>query len=432
VALIADRWGRPRWNSVQATRARAKRVYNAPAFDVKKKILVKRQVCRVRMGENTTHGRLLGILSIVCAVVMLYLTALRVTYRIQTMDFAEFWAAGKLVEIDPYSPSKLFALERALNPQLGWPLVMRTPPWTLPLAVPFSLMSFRAASALWMVLNIALVTGCSVFWWKQYTARNSLEPAVLSLLFGPTVILLFTGQLSALVLGGISAFVAATKERHDWLAGVSLLLVALKPQLTPLFAMAVLMWVVRNGRWKVLAGAAISLGTSSAVALLLNHGIFAQYYRLIAPLRSSPEVCPNLAGLLNEQIGGLYIMLVPLVVGTAWLMVYWRRHRKSWQWAEHTPLLLLVSLLTTLYGFSYDEILLLPVIMGLAAVGQRKRFYTGYVVMATAYLAYLFGNLGRYGIGYMFLSWTTTAWMLLYLVAEEPADASLASAKATI
>src|SRR5438128_562559 len=37
MVLVARRWGRPRWNSVQATRRKSrKRVYNAPVFEVKK------------------------------------------------------------------------------------------------------------------------------------------------------------------------------------------------------------------------------------------------------------------------------------------------------------------------------------------------------------------------------------------------------------
>src|SRR5205823_1493610 len=57
------------------------------------------------------------------------------------------------------------------------------------------------------------------------------------------------------------------------------------------------------------------------------------------------------------------LQFVPEIVGCGWAVWYFRRHRELWDWKEHGPVLLMVSVLVAPYAWFTDELLLLPVIM---------------------------------------------------------------------
>src|SRR5947199_2998908 len=69
-------------------------------------------------------------------------------------DFLEYWASARLLLAgnNPYSPEQQIMLQRSVVPNTVQPLMMWNPPWTLFFILPFGLLGFPLAQAIWSVL----------------------------------------------------------------------------------------------------------------------------------------------------------------------------------------------------------------------------------------------------------------------------------------
>ena len=193
-------------------------------------------------------------------------------------DMAAYWTAAHLIRQNPYSLPLVRHMELAMHARIpaGSALIMRNPPWALPLVLPLRWMSFPAAYAFWTILSAATIGACGRRLWRMYSSKASLQPAFICLLFGPSLLLLNLGQTTAFVLLGVTVFWYAVQRRRDWLAGLALLLVAIKPQIVLLFVLVLALWIVRTKRWTILIAGALSVGASCLLALWLNPNVFRQ------------------------------------------------------------------------------------------------------------------------------------------------------------
>ena len=128
-----------------------------------------------------------------------------------------------------------------------------------------------------LVFSIVVIAGCGRLAWQLFTPRASLAPLFLCLIFGPTLGLLEVGQLSVLVLMGITLFLVEVQGRRDWIAGAMLLLVCIKPHISFLFLLAVLLWAIYFRRWAIIWGAILAVLISSLIVCALNPNVFGQY-----------------------------------------------------------------------------------------------------------------------------------------------------------
>src|SRR5690348_15051055 len=97
------------------------------------------------------------------------------------------------------------------------------------------------------------------------------------------------------------------------------------------------------------------------------------------------------------------------------MVPFWRARRTCWSWSGHLPIVLLVSLVTTAYGWLFDQIVLLPAVMQVAVPLLRRRrlrlqALTAY--LGTSALMMLFVILRKTGTAY---TWTAPAWLALYI-----------------
>jgi hypothetical protein len=58
-----------------------------------------------------------------------------------------------------------------------------------------------------------------------------------------------------------------------------------------------------------------------------------------------------------------WIQFVPSALAAMWFCIYWVRHRGAWDWKMEMPVILLVSLVTAPYAWTYDQVVLIPVIV---------------------------------------------------------------------
>jgi len=282
-------------------------------------------------------------------------------------DFIQYWAAGRLNAMggNPYAPDQVLPLQRAL----GWKdmaLTMMYPPWTLSVMMPFGMLSYPVARLSWLILHLALLVVCTYYLWRFYEGEKGRcwVAWLIGLTFMPALHMLRGGQVGTLILLGLVGFLLFERSRKDWLAGMCTVLVAIKPHLLYLFWIALLLWAIKQRRWSVLLGGVLAILVTTAIALAVNPSVLSQYLDM---MRNPPPAywvqwaSPTFGGMLRKLFGPekVWLQFISPVVGALWFGLYWRKRRHNWRWEERMPLVLLVSLATTPYGWSCDQVVLL-------------------------------------------------------------------------
>ena len=350
---------------------------------------------------------------------VLFLAARAAAIALPVQDFAEYWAAAHLITKNPYSFQQLTEFERSCrNLIVASPMVMRNPPWVLVFVLPFRLLSYQTAFGLWTVLSIVTVTGCARAAWRLCTPEPSTAPALLSLLFGPTVALLTLGQFAILVLLGVTLFLTMVDRDRDWAAGVALLFILVKPHVVLLFLLVIVLWTIQSKRWTVLISAGSAVAIASAIVVAINPRVFEQYLELAKQFSHEETPYPNLGGELYVLSGYHSVAYLPQMCGLLWILFYWRRHRLDWNWKTHGMTALVVSVACSYYSFGFDEIVVLPALIAAFAFGARGIFITGFLVTNLGYGVYISGIARSLIRGPQFLFWTATAWLLTYWLSQ--------------
>lgn len=291
-------------------------------------------------------------------------------------DFIEYWAAAKLLieRGNPYSPEELLKVQQAVGWPQAEPLLMWNPPWTLAFTAPLGMLDYGAAQFLWFILHIMVIfVGARVLWQSYGGAlHNSWWAPIAALTFAPTYFLLLLGQIGGLILLGLILFLHSVKRRAWWTAGLSLTLVSVKPHLSYLFWLAVVLWALREGRWRFIGGWVVGGFVIGAVPLLFDPSIYSQYLDLIKSrdvTRPFNWATPSLGSAAGELllISGDWIRWLPSVGGVIWVFWHWRRNADSWEWSREMPIVLLVSVTTASFVWTFDHIVLLPALIQCAA-----------------------------------------------------------------
>lgn len=332
-------------------------------------------------------------------------------------DYAQYWVASHqvLTGHNPYSPTESLAAEGELgNAGPGATLI---PPWGLTVLLPLGLMSCATSQKVWFAINFAVLLLSAEMAGRIYAP--TIKPFRLWLLgctFLPAMICLAVGQISTLALLSVLGFTYFAM-REKWLAaGACLFLASVKPQLVYLLWPALLLWTlfaVRR-RWRVLGSFFAIIGLASAVAIAVDHAVFAQYISMWFHEKNLVEVCPTMAGALRMMFGRehAWLQALPAACGLLWLLQYSRNMRR-WDWVEATPLLIVVSLATAPYGWYFDQVVLWPAILRVLARRQRAAI-AAYLVL-NFFPAWL---IVTHRTTFWF-SWTAPAWLLFYLIAQK-------------
>jgi hypothetical protein len=118
-----------------------------------------------------------------------------------------------------------------------------------------------------------------------------------------------------------------------------------------------------------------------------------------------------------------------MAVGIPWFARYWIKHRGTWSWEQHLPMLLLVSIATAPYFWAHDFILAVPALISLAVAFSRTR--TNWIGVSALYLVAQLA-ISEASVISGSKAWMATAslvWILLYkmgtasLAKQHPAPA---------
>ena len=110
--------------------------------------------------------------------------------------------------------------------------------------------------------------------------------------------------------------------------------------------------------------------------------------------------------------------MIPGIAGIAWLSWYWRGHADDWDWAEQLPLLLLVSVATAAFVWTFDLVVLLPALIQCAAWLAKRGAYGSHKALLLAYLAInILLIAGKFFIrNDLWYFWAAPALLILYLL----------------
>ena len=328
---------------------------------------------------KSLRSRLLLAGGIIVVVVLLAQLARspEVLGRLPMYDFVEYWAAGRLIASgqNPYDPDSVHHLERLAGRSEDG-ILMWNPPWTLPLVLPFGVLPVRLAHLLWLILHLAVLGFCADRLWLLYGGDREQRWLgwIIGLAFVPTLFALAAGQITPILLLGAVGFLVGMERKRETLAGMAAVLLAVKPHLAYLFWIALLLWSIRERRWRVLAGGVAAGLVLTAIPLFFNAEVLQHYWHTFTQKPPAQYRSPTIGTVLRLAFGeGQFrLQFLAMIPGLLWFAPYWWTHRRDWTWKDQLPLLLTVSVLTTAYGgWPFDLVLLLLPVMQAATTAAR-------------------------------------------------------------
>lgn len=343
-----------------------------------------------------------------------------------THDFVEYWASGQLLaqHANPYDAEALRQLERSAGFPPGAPtLFMGNPPTALLLVLPLGFVGPGAGEWLWLLAQlISFIASVQM-------VRASLCPKsqvhLVAYAFAPVMSCLLTGQIAVFLLLGLALFLR-WRERRPLLAGASLWLCLLKPHLFVPFGVVLLIWVVLTRSYKILAGTAVAVIMSSAVATAMNPHVWSQYRQMMAEQRIDRLELPCPSIWLRQTLypHTIWVQCLPIVCGCLWTAAYYWKRRSGWDWMRHGAVLILVSVLVAPYSWFMDQTVLLPALLyGAFATQSRALIAILALISAGIEIAALRGM----GLASPLFLWTAPVWMLWFLIAIWSTEGSAVS-----
>jgi hypothetical protein len=289
---------------------------------------------------------------------------------------------------NPYSPEQVIQLKQQAGKVTELPetqiAMMLYPPWVIPFLLPFGLLNYPLMRLLWFVSHIIILVLSANLLWKIYTGPDRKKYFVYLLLitFAPTFIVLIIGHINPLQLLGLVGFLyffrgEDRQSRWDhFAAGASASLVLLKPQLLYLFLFALLVWIIHNRNWIMLAGGASMILILSFIPLIMNPLVFFQYWDTFINYEVGTWATPTIGMILRLVIGieHEWLQLFPIPIGLTWFIIYWRKQGGKWNWIDELPLLLLICVVTAPFAWTYDMVVLLIPVFAITIELLKLRF----------------------------------------------------------
>lgn len=315
---------------------------------------------------------------------------LRTPQTLRVEDFGAYWTATKvnLAGQDAYTQDNLLKLQQAIEPHSTNPIAAWSPPWTFAVFTPLAPLDFAVARWVWRFLQIGTILAAVTMLWRVYGGNRDRIIWVwfATLVWYPSLQALGLGQHSNIVLLGVTGWIVGLATGRSFAAGAMLALTLVKPQNVYLVGLLAVVWVIDRRAWLAAAGGVFGTALLSAIAAIPNPTVFQDYVDAMTSRPPTTALPPTLGMLMRLVFGERYfwLLFVPQVVGVGWALWYYFRHRRGWDWANHGPLVVLVSCLTSPYGWMYDQVLVLIPLVAVLAPRSHKpnKFILGVALVA--------------------------------------------------
>jgi hypothetical protein len=285
--------------------------------------------------------------------------------------------------------------------------------------VPFASLSFRDAVAVHLAVSAALLAICALIWaWWSLQAREAL-PLLCCLAsvpaWPPVLAVLGMGQNTVLVVASLTAAVACLRCGRNFLAGLTLTLMTVKPHLAITILAFFAAWALRQRRFALFVGLGCGLGLAVLKTFFIRPTLWAEYIAFLA--NSLPPMhyySATLDGWGRFWLGeGFRIATQALwVCGVAAAsLIGWRAHEVSLL-PRAAALVACLALAAAPHAFSYDFVLLLPVYLAVIAAALERRGPGWGWRIAVVFTAVTLLALGKFD-GWRELQFWTVPWLVL-------------------
>ncbi|HSM71754.1 MAG TPA: hypothetical protein VK851_09435 [Anaerolineales bacterium] len=318
------------------------------------------------------------------------------------------WSGARAFLLEGVEPYSSTVAERAQNVAYGrqalaneYPYVLNDPFYIVMLYIPLALFSdFAIARGLWMLLSEAALLGLIIL------LINSLEwEPPRWLIVGLAAIALF-GYYSLTAVGaGTPASVivllcffilAALQTFSDELAGALLFLIAYQWEVTALFFLYIVVFMIANKRWRILTGFGMSMAILVAISFLAYPGWGLPYFRAVladwyaAPNISFGRTVSGWFPATNIAIGLWIGLLLGIVLFLEWIGSVSSHYRRI-VW-----IVCLSLAVTPLMGFAVfpsNHVMLLPSLVLITMLvwerwTRRRVLYTLLILLTVFLLPY--------------------------------------------
>lgn len=294
--------------------------------------------------------------------VVLYALWLLIRTDTTIVDFVQYWGGSKLFlsEGNPYSDVQMARIDHAIWGRDGDPILLWNPPLIFTLIMPLGILNYSSARFLWLVLSGAIVLFATRYFSK---GKCSKQMIFFLLTFYPCLITLHDGQITPVILAGVTLFFFfAGRSRRPLASGSGLALTLLKPHLLFLFYIGVALRWGREKNFRAVFGLSIGTVVLVGIPYLLRSDIYALYNDAM----QSPPIywkTPTVGSFL-QQVSGIHSITVRFLPTIAAALIgsviIWRK-RETITTDDGLQSLIPVSLLFSPYGWHFDQMLLLPV-----------------------------------------------------------------------
>ena len=288
-------------------------------------------------------------------------------------DFISFWGAAKLAlagnSAAAYDLETLHALQSSVATFDDGKMPFPYPPAFLLLVLPFGLLGFPAAMALWSAATFVV--------YLSVTRRALPGAGWLPAAFAPVFATAAIGQngfvTASIFIGGLCLL-----RSRPFAAGLLLGCLAIKPQLGVLLPLALL----ASTQWRAIAGAALS----SLGVLLLGLAVFgaATTEAWFAQMPLYGEIARDglvgwgklasvYAALRQAGLSADFALVIHCVVAIAAAALVWSVWRSEASHMAKVAVLAAATMLISPYLFIYDGVILAVPFLWLASAGERPQ-----------------------------------------------------------
>jgi len=332
-------------------------------------------------------------------------------------DFVVYWATGQQLvhHANPFDAGAMQRIERNAGLDAKFKVgFMRNPPFAMAIAYPLGFIGLKAGAFLWSLVLLGCLVGSVLMLWRMHgSPGNNLH--WLGFSFAPALLCVSMGQTSLFALLGYVLFLRLHRS-HQFLAGISLWLCALKPHLFLVFGVVLLAWILLSKSYKILAGAAVAMAASCAAVYFIDAAAWSQYAQMMHTYGIENEPIPCLSVLLRLWLcpQAMWLQFLPASLGCAWALGYFFARRHTWDWMKDGSLLMLISILVAPYCWIIDESLAIPALLQGAYL---TRFRPLLVVLALASVVIEAELMSGCKLFSYFYLWTVPLWIGWYLCA---------------
>lgn len=348
-----------------------------------------------------------------------------VTIPVGVSDFNAYWAASRLLleGRNPSDPDNMLKMERDhFNPDQDFVMMTWNPPTLWVFMLPLARMPFEVARSIWMLVNVALIVVSCLMLGLVYLPKGRVAPLLtyylVMALFSPMLLVILTGQIVFLVVFGVAASMFLIKRERWFWAGAVLILTSVKPHLVMLVTPYLMFYMAMRRKW---AGW-IGLGVAGAVCLVILFILRPSWIVDFSALLDAPPInwaTPTIGAFLGLYGVGPWLRYVG--IGFLLLLPVFLCRPKPVSLETSASVLILLTIPTTFFGWSYDQsLLLVPIAQIVGWLFGSVRSVMGRSVVIAAMVVTMVVNMAQRvaKTSEVYFFWVPLAWGVIYALAS--------------